>query len=269
MRYIQLGCLMMISTCAYAQTYAQTEKGIVLKDSISAESNHIIDSQKPFEMAKDSIDIKPDLTLPYMPVFPNSGMSEFGNYAPLDLPFYSFTPGEATVFGWGSGRIVAHGFTTVFPELMRIDSGSIGLYQNIGNFSIYAGGMANKYGFIRGIHTQFGVNGSITYRFNDRLSATAFGTYYFGRPPKMANGAPMPPAMIGFYNVSRFGGYVDYGVSENFGVEVGAQAVQTIGTSKYKPEPIVTPYIKAGNGKVKVKVGLPVGQILYHAIRKR
>ena len=85
----------------------------------------------------------------------------------------------------------------------------------------------------------------------------------------MANGAPMPPAMIGFYNVSRFGGYVDYGVSENFGVEVGAQAVQTIGTSKYKPEPIVTPYIKAGNGKVKVKVGLPVGQILYHAIRKR
>ncbi len=82
MRYIQLGCLMMISTCAYAQTYAQTEKGIVLKDSISAESNHIIDSQKPFEMAKDSIDIKPDLTLPYMPVFPNSGMSEFGNYAP-------------------------------------------------------------------------------------------------------------------------------------------------------------------------------------------
>ena len=79
MRYIQLGCLMMISTCAYAQTYAQTEKGIVLKDSISAESNHIIDSQKPFEMAKDSIDIKPDLTLPYMlsiPKFRNVGVWE-------------------------------------------------------------------------------------------------------------------------------------------------------------------------------------------------
>ena len=74
--------------------------------------------------------------------------------------------------------------------------------------------------------------------------------------------------MMGFYNVSRFGGYVDYGFSEHFGVDIGAQGVQQIGSTRYELEPIVTPYLKMGHGKSKVKIGLPVGQILYHILKK-
>lgn len=69
--------------------------------------------------------------------------------------------------------------------------------------------------------------------------------------------------------MNKFGGYVDYEANENFGVEVGGQTVKQIVSNKYEIEPIVTPYIKAGSGKKKVKIGLPVGQILNSIIRKR
>lgn len=85
-----------------------------------------------------------------------------------------------------------------------------GIYQSVGNFRFHAGGMVNKYGYINGLHTQYGLNGSISYQFTPRLSATIFSEYYFGQPPRMANGMPMPPAMIGYYGRSTFGGYFDF-----------------------------------------------------------
>lgn len=266
MRYFQFVCLLMVSVC----TFAQTENTYVMKDSIFGDSQIRTGNGQPFLIdLKDTISVISDYKFIYTSNFLlSTSLQPNIAYPKLELPFYSFTPGEATVYGWNSGRIVAHGFSSVYPGLMKIDSGSIVISQNLGNFSFYIGGMANKYGFFRGLHTQYGINGSISYSFNERLSATVFGTYYFGRPPSMPNGMPMPPAMIGFYNTSRFGGYVDYEISDHFGVEAGAQAVQRVGTSKYEPEPIVTPYMKIGNGKSKVKIGLPVGQIMYHILKK-
>ena len=85
---------------------------------------------------------------------------------------------------------------------------------------------------------------------------------------------PMPPSMAGFYGVSKFGGYADWQFSERFGVEVGAQAVQQISIApraggpaqRYQWKPIATPYFKLSN---KVKIGIPVGEILYDVIRNR
>lgn len=185
----------------------------------------------------------------------------------LNIPELSFSPGQATLYSWRTGEVIATGGMAVYPGLMQIDSGSIGLYQREGNFTFYAGGMANKYGYFRGLHTQYGLNGSISYSFSPKVSFTAFGTYYFGKPPIFAGNLPMPPAMVGYYGVSRFGGYVNYNVGERFGVMVGVQTVQQIGTHRYEPEPIVTPYFKIGSGSKKIMIGLPVGQILYHIIR--
>ena len=171
---------------------------------------------------------------------------------------YYNAPGTAYIPLWRNGGFLAMGDRTVLPGLMLIDSGSIGLMQNAGNFSLYFGGIANKYGYFNGLHTQYGVNGMVRYDFSSSFSATGFGTYYFGRPPMMANGSPMPPSMIGYFGVSTFGGYVSYQINETFGVDVGAQAVQQFGTDKYRLEPIVTPTVKMG----KLSFGLPVGQIL-------
>lgn len=178
----------------------------------------------------------------------------------------SFTqPGTAFIPLWSNSGLLATGERTVMPGLMQVDSGSIGIVQNLGNLSLYFGGIANKYGFYNGLHTQYGVNGSISYGFSPRLSLVGYGTYYFGNPPLMANGMPMPPSMIGYFGVSTFGGYVNYQFNKTFGLNLGGQAVQQFGTNIYRFEPIVTPTVKLG----KVTVGLPVGQIMHGIIRSR
>lgn len=185
----------------------------------------------------------------------------------LTMPTPSFSPGVARLYSWDGGQLSATGNITPFPGLMQIESGTIRIDQNIGKLSIHAGGIVNKYGFFRGLHTQYGITGNVSYNLTSRLSLTAFGTYCFGQPPHMSNGMPMSPAMMGYYRQTQFGASADYKVTDWFGVEAGAQAVQRIGTGRYEVEPIATPYIQTGRRK-KVRIGLPVGQILYHIIKK-
>lgn len=186
----------------------------------------------------------------------------------LNVPGLSFVPGQATIFSWSTGEVIAEGGRAVHPGLMQIDSGSIGVYQRVGSLTLYAGGIVNKYGYFRGLHTQYGLNGSITYSFSPKVSFSAFGTYYFGKPPIMGGNLPMPPAMVGYYGVSKFGGYINYNAGERVGVLVGGQIVQQVGTHQYEPEPIVTPYFRVGRGKKKIAIGLPVGQILHGILRR-
>ena len=170
-------------------------------------------------------------------------------------------PGMAVIPLWNNARFTATGDIQVMPGLMQIHSGTIGINQNIGNFSLYLGAVANKYGYFNGLHTQYGVSGNIHYQFSPKLSFTGFGTYYFGKP----NGYPLLPSMIGYYRNSNFGGYLSYQFNETFGVDVGAQTVQQFSTNLFRMEPIVTPTVKVG----KVKIGLPVGQILHGIIRSQ
>lgn len=170
-------------------------------------------------------------------------------------------PGMTLIPLWNNAQLIATGDIRVMPGLMQIHSGTIGINQNIGNLSLYMGAVANKYGYFNGLHTQYGVSGNLQYNISQKLSFTAFGTYYFGRPKAY----PLLPSMVGYYNTSNFGGYMTYQFNETFGVDVGAQAVQQFGTNRYRVEPIVTPTVKVG----KVRFGLPVGQIFHGIIRSQ
>lgn len=183
---------------------------------------------------------------------------------PFNMPVYDYTTGQAGLYQWNSGEIIATGGATSFPGMMQIDSGTIGVYQSIGNFTFYAGGIVNKYGYFNGLYTQYGLNGSVTYQFSHGLSATIFGDYNFGTPPRMANGMLMPPSMIGYYERSKYGGYFDIQINERWGIQTGVQTVQQVGTNHFNAEPIVTPYYKINK---KIAIGLPVGQILYHLLK--
>lgn len=195
----------------------------------------------------------------------NDSCFNYKSYQPMDLYVGNLTlnPGQASILRWRNGEIVASGATAFYPGLMQVDSGTIGVYQSTGNLDFYAGGIVNKYGYFRGVHTQYGIRGEATWHFSPNVSFTAFGTYYFDRTPTMRGGLLMPPAMAGFYEVSELGGYVNYDTGGHIGVLVGGRAVQQIGTQRYRPEPILTPYVVLGSGKKKFAVGLPVGQILY------
>lgn len=193
--------------------------------------------------------------LPYIPA----------RHRNLNIPDLYFTPGQATVVSWSNGEILATGGIKDLPGMMQIESGAVGIYQSAGRFTFYGGGIANKYGYFRGLHTQYGLNGSLTYQFSPRLSTVIYGEYYFGQPPLMSNGLPMPPSMTGYYGRSKFGFTFNYNMNEHWGVEVGAQTVQQFGTNRYQAEPVVTPYYRINK---KVAIGVPVGQILYHILKK-
>ena len=187
----------------------------------------------------------------------------------LSLPDLSFYPGMAVPVAWAGGYIAASGGITRFPGLMLINSGDLTLHQQMGRFMLSAGASATKYGFYMGVHTQYGIHGDITYRFSPVVSLSAFASCYFGAPPLVSGGLPMPPAMLGYYAVPTIGAVVNYQPADRFGVELGVQAVQHIGSSRYEPEPVVTPYFTTGRGKNRVRIGLPVGQILYGIMRRR
>ena len=188
--------------------------------------------------------------------------------APLGTVFsFMMVPGDSAPFNWNGGGLFGAAYSSDFPGLMRYDSANLGVFQTFGDFTIYAGGIANRYGnYWGGVHTQFGVEASLAYQLAPWLAANAFGTYYFGSPQSMPNGLPMTPAMAGFYGRSNFGATMDFQINEHWGVEAGAQMVRQMDTNRFEAEPIATPYYKISN---KVKIGLPVGQILYHLIRTR
>ena len=173
--------------------------------------------------------------------------------------------GSAFVPLWKNSGFLATGSISSFPGLMKIEKGSVGIGQNIGNFSVYLGAEANKYGFFNGLHTQYGINGTIQYSVSPKLTLTGYATYYFGNPPMMRNGLMVPPAMMGYWGVSSFGACVDYQINEKFGLIVGGEAEQQFGTNRYRFKPIVTPTIKLG----RVRIGLPVGEIVNDLIRDK
>lgn len=172
-------------------------------------------------------------------------------------------PGTAYIPTWKNGGVLATGSISEFPGMMSIHTGAVGLIQNYGKWNLYIGGEANKYGYFNGLHTQYGINGSISYSISPLITLTGYGTYYFGRAPMMANGMPMSPGMLGYFSASNFGATAEFQFNETFGLIVGGEAVQEIGTNRYRFEPIVTPTIKIG----KVKIGIPVGEIVNDAIR--
>lgn len=261
-KYTLFIIVMLDSICAFAQIESSTSRFEEI--AVDSLKNRILPLLPTHHIPGHFQTLQPDFSTSNLK-FP---VLSIPLYKDLALHLGALYPNQATLFNWSDGGMIVNGLSTSYPGLMKIDSGSLGVYQKIGNLSYYVGGIANKYGYFKGVYTQYGINGCISYQFTSDLSLTAFGTYYFGRPPVMHNGLPLPPSMIGYYGVSRFGGYFDYRISERFGVKIGGQVVQRFGLNSYEFEPIATPYINAGSEKRKFKIELPVGQILYNALTK-
>lgn len=177
---------------------------------------------------------------------------------------YLLEPATTFIPLWRNSRFMASGEIISHPGLMEIHSGTIGIMQNVGKLTFYVGGEAYKYGFFNGLNTRYGLNGTIQYHFSSTLTFSGYATYYFGRQPLMSNGTMIPLSMMGYYGVSSFGGTIEYQFNETFGLIVGGEAVQQLGTNRYRFEPIVTPTVKIG----QVKIGLPVGRIVHDIIRE-
>lgn len=182
------------------------------------------------------------------------------------IPIYSSSSAEQGIIYQGhdmtlSGMVAV----TAYPGMMNKDEGMLGFSFRKEKLHFQVSGIVNKYGYYNSLLRQLGIFGQLTYQLSSPFSFTAFA-YYYGNNvmPLMPNGDFMTPSMLGYYEVSRFGGYINYNPSEHFGIQMGGQVVERMGPKNhYEMEPIVTPYINVGHGKKKIGLGLPVGQILY------
>jgi hypothetical protein len=170
--------------------------------------------------------------------------------------------GRSNLFEWHNGEIAILGQSMSYPGMMQVNTGTIGISQSLGNFSVCIGAIANKYGWYNGLKTQYGLTGSLYYQISPKLSFKIYGIYYLGSDPRLINGMYLPPSMLGYYGYTKFGGYLNYNVNNQFGILMGGQIVRRTYSNIYEFEPIATPYIKVGKGKKKIGIGLPVGQIL-------
>lgn len=162
------------------------------------------------------------------------------------------------IAGWETGGISASMGQASMPGLMGIESGSLWLHQSVGAITFAMSAEAIKYGYFRGLETQYGLSGSLTYDINERFGITLFGSYY------TAPHGFMTPATIGYMAIPSFGGFTDWRINDRWGVKVGAQSYRSSITRQWEIQPMVIPYFRLNR---KTELGIDVGGILYNLVK--
>lgn len=152
-----------------------------------------------------------------------------------------------------------HAFSSenTYINLLGSRSTAIMLDYQKGNFSIKAGGIANRYATAGGVTTQLGINGFLEYDLSPQWSVAVFGTIYNSNPY-------FSMAAFPFVGTSSYGGYIKY-EGEKVGMKVGARRYYDAFQRQWKMEPIITPSIKVGK---KMRIELPVGPLVQKSMEK-
>ena len=155
---------------------------------------------------------------------------------------------------WRGAAVIVSGGANSMPGLLDRESGALTLYQNIGRWSFSASALADKYRFVGMgfLQTRYGVGGTVSYMVNNAISLHAFGYYY-------ANSSMISPAVNPYLSTTTYGGYADFSIHKNFGVDAGVRRYLNPMTGQWVTDPIVRPYVKLNNGQ---KFGFDFGNML-------
>jgi len=155
---------------------------------------------------------------------------------------------------WRGAAVIVSGGANSMPGLLDRESGALTLYQNLGRWSFSASALADKYRFVGMgfLQTRYGVGGTVSYMVNNAISLHAFGYYY-------ANSSMISPAVNPYLSTTTYGGYADFSIHKNFGVDAGVRRYLNPMTGQWVTDPIVRPYVKLNNGQ---KFGFDFGNML-------
>ena len=145
---------------------------------------------------------------------------------------------------WRGAAVIVSGGADSMPGLLDRESGALTFYQDAGRWSFSASALADKYrmvgmGFLQ---TRYGVGGTVGYRVSDVISLHAFGYYY-------PNSSMISPSVNPYLATTNYGGYADFRLHKNFGVDTGVRRYLNPMTGQWVTEPIVSPYVKLNNGQ--------------------
>lgn len=116
------------------------------------------------------------------------------------------------------------------PNLLTVQRLNIDASYSTGNLSLIMGGAINQYYSI-GLVTQFGIHGSLSYRFSSHVSATVFGDYYSKNPWFYMASFP-------YVNTARYGGYITLD-GKRAGTRLGAERYYDPFVRRWEMRPIV------------------------------
>ena len=170
------------------------------------------------------------------------------NLQPYRTPFIRNEVNGSTLTTWMGFGIMGRSSFEEHPHLLVTNGAALGLNRDFGKLSFNIYGSVNMYRYELARDTQFGIEGDITYSFNDNVSATAFGQFYNKVPAYSMAAYP-------FVNTQRFGGYVTV-QSDRVGVDLGVEEYYDPMRMQWITQPIVTPKVKLWDS---VYIGVPVG----------
>lgn len=152
-------------------------------------------------------------------------------------------------------NISAYAEEQFLPNLMYSRSAVFTQSYRLGRLSLDGSMLINRYE-TREATTQFGVSGSLSYRFSPRWSARVWGTYYLSNPY-------FSMATFPFVPTSSYGGWVQYR-GETVGIKMGVQRRYDSFSRRWITEPIITPSFKLGKN---FYLDLPVGPLVQETVR--
>ena len=155
---------------------------------------------------------------------------------------------------WQGAAIIVSGGADSMPGLLDRESGALTLYQGVGRWGFSASALADKYRLVSMgfLETRYGVGGTVSYWLNNVISLHAFGYYY-------PNSSLINPVVNPYLGTTNYGGYADFRLHKNFGVDAGVRRYLNPMTGKWVTDPIVNPYVKFNNGQ---KFGFDFGHLL-------
>lgn len=237
-------------------TYAQTDVNeyMSVSDSLLMASSDSVRSFSSENIAikLDSMAFYPKILRPH-PFFGSKLLANSAQYAIIDIeaPTYSLPL-------W----VDVQSHIDDNPGLLRREEASIGISNSIGSFSyaVNAGGV--KYlAFMGGVTTQYFVGAEMSYRINNHISFSAFGSYYSKAP--FFGEAAYP-----YVYTPNYGGYMSISPSEAWGIDLGARSYYDTIDRRMEVDPIVAPYVKIKKVRFQMDFGHAIKQGIGNLFRK-
>ncbi|MDD4592725.1 MAG: hypothetical protein PHG06_20215 [Parabacteroides sp.] len=137
----------------------------------------------------------------------------------------------------------------------NIGNASVAYQQMLGSrVMLTVGANVSKTTFTPMRYISVGSSASLSYMLNDRLSFTAFGDY--------------TRSMTGPYSNLNIGGFASIGLSNKFGLDIGANNYYDPMYRQWQTEPIVYPYFKLGGQKLGFDFGPLIKDMLINLFDK-
>lgn len=201
-----------------------------------------------------------DYSQPLLPELPECitrpfvGIPEFHfSRNPFTYDFRS----DGTIKTWQGGSFSGSGSYSTLPGLLDNRHAAFTLTQHFGNLSLTVAATADRYRFFHGLTDNYGIHGMATWRFNDNVSLTVFGSYYH-------NNTFFSPAAMPYIGTSRYGGYFNFRTSERFSLDLGVERIYNVYSRQWETQPIITPNIRIR----QVEIGLPIGPLILEGIKQ-